>query len=422
MPLFDYEKVIFDSLQFNKHVWIKKATGLGITEFILRYMAWLSVKDNALRESQMCIVTGPRIDLAIDLIDRLKKLFYERINATFYTRETVIDINGVRIEAFPSHHLDAMRGLANVSFIFLDEADFFPPGQQQDARDVSERYLAKSNPFIVMVSTPNAPSGLFDRIERESEKDCIYKRIFLDYSFGIDKIYSREEIESAKRSPSFEREYNLKYLGIIGNTFHIQDIEEAVKIEYDPTIMDPNCYRTMGIDPAFGSSSFGIVVTQLRDGKIQVIYADEFERPNYYDMMNKIWEIMKNCSGVDAIYVDAANPEIISTLKRELNEEDDWNLIHERLKYCKKNNLQIEREMKVIPVSFSTEATSMLARTKSLLEDKERLLAISPEFSKLIASLKTAITDDRGRLDKEATLYNDIFDAFRLSLKFYVVN
>jgi hypothetical protein len=55
----------------------------------------------------------------------------------------VIELNGVKIEAFPSHHLDAMRGLTNVSFILLDEADFFPPGQQQDARDVSERYIAK---------------------------------------------------------------------------------------------------------------------------------------------------------------------------------------------------------------------------------------------------------------------------------------
>ena len=52
-----------------------------------------------------------------------------------------------------------MRGLPNVSFILLDEADFFPPGQQADARDVSERYIAKSNPYIVMVSTPNAPEG-----------------------------------------------------------------------------------------------------------------------------------------------------------------------------------------------------------------------------------------------------------------------
>jgi hypothetical protein len=48
------------------------------------------------------------------------------------------------------------------------------PGQQQDARDVSERYITKSNPYIAMVSTPNAPDGLFERIEKEPEGICLY--------------------------------------------------------------------------------------------------------------------------------------------------------------------------------------------------------------------------------------------------------
>jgi hypothetical protein len=122
-----------------------------------------------------------------------------------------------------------MRGLPNVSFILLDEADFFPPGQQQDARDVSEGYIAKSNPYIVMVSTPNAPEGLFERIEKESEDMCLYKKIFLDYTYGIGKIYTAYEIEKDKQSPSFEREYNLKYLGKIGNVFHTKDIEAAIE-------------------------------------------------------------------------------------------------------------------------------------------------------------------------------------------------
>lgn len=93
----------------------------------------------------MCIVTGPRIDLAITLIDRMKRLFMDNSLVTFESKETVIELNGVHIEAYPSHHLDAMRGLSDVSVILLDEADFFPPGQQQDARDVSERYIAKSH-------------------------------------------------------------------------------------------------------------------------------------------------------------------------------------------------------------------------------------------------------------------------------------
>ncbi|MFL6380103.1 MAG: hypothetical protein ACJ72S_02290 [Nitrososphaeraceae archaeon] len=139
--IYHYEKIIFDSLvtqnnnsnPFNKHLWIKKATGLGISELMLRFMAWLCLKDNSLSGSQMCIVTGPRIDLAIALIDRMKKLL------------TCNSSKGlVAFDTFPSHHLDAMRGLPNVSFILLDGADFFPLGQQQDARDVSERYIAKS--------------------------------------------------------------------------------------------------------------------------------------------------------------------------------------------------------------------------------------------------------------------------------------
>ena len=123
------KKMIFDSLMpnygnsnsSNKHLWIKKATGLGIFEFMLRFMAWLCLKDNAVSGSQMCIVTGPRIDLAIALIDRIKRLFAGKGLIAFDTKETVIELNGVKIEAFPSHHLDAMRGLQNVSFILLEQ-------------------------------------------------------------------------------------------------------------------------------------------------------------------------------------------------------------------------------------------------------------------------------------------------------------
>ena len=177
-------------LKSHKHLWIKKATGLGITEFMLRYMAWRCLKDDSLKGSQTCIVTGPRIDMAVGSIARLKTLFTERGLVTFDTKENVVVQNGVHIEAYPSHHLDAMRGIPNVSLILLDEADFFPPGQQQDARDVSERNIAKLNPWIVMVSTPNAPDGLFEKIEREPENTCLYKRLFLDYTYGLDRIYT----------------------------------------------------------------------------------------------------------------------------------------------------------------------------------------------------------------------------------------
>jgi len=229
-PLFDYEKKIFDALQSHKHIWIKKATGLGITEYFLRYIGWLCLRNDDYRNSQICIVTGPNIDMAIRLIKRLKTLFETKHNVIFSNKETVLELNGCTIEAFPSNHLDSYRALDNPKFILLDEADFFRKGEQEDVRHVSERYIAKSNPYIVMISTPNAPGGLFDKLEREPEGICMYKRIHLDYTHGLGKIYTEEEIEKAKASPSFPREYGGMYGYGIGNVFLPNHIDKAIEL------------------------------------------------------------------------------------------------------------------------------------------------------------------------------------------------
>lgn len=46
-------------------------------------------------------------------------------------------------------------------------------------------------------------------------------------------------------------------------------------------------------------------------------------------------------------------------------------------------------------------------------------MAIHPKFDKLIASLRTAVEKGEGMLDKEATSYDDIFDAFRLAVPMF---
>ncbi len=80
-PLFDYEKLLYDALMStdgsfkDKHLWVKKATGLGVTEFMLRIMAWICTSDIGFDNGQMCIVTGPNIDIATKLIRRLKNMF-----------------------------------------------------------------------------------------------------------------------------------------------------------------------------------------------------------------------------------------------------------------------------------------------------------------------------------------------------------
>jgi hypothetical protein len=417
--IFDYEKLLYDSLltaEFynpskhnfkEKHLWVKKATGLGVTEFMLRLMAWLCLHNNNYRNSQMCIVTGPNQDIAIKLIKRMKGLFESKLGITFANKETVLELNGCSIEAYPSNHLDAYRALDNPKFILLDEADFFRKSEQEDVRHVSERYIAKSDPFIVMVSTPYAPDGLFDSIEKEPEESCIYKRILLDYTYGLDKIYTREEIEKAKVSPSFEREYNLKYLGGIGNVFHTKDIDAAIEKGklYDPNPPNAFAKKCMGIDPAYGSSSFGIVVTQFVDGQVQIVHAEEYKRPDFNEMLEKTWNLIVKYT-VQKIYIDGANPSFIKSLKMQWGERSDYENVPKEQKQF----------MRVEPVNFNQEHKEMLGHCKLSLE--RGYIAINPAFDKLIISLRTAVAEEN-TLDKESMSYPDIFDAYRLALKDY---
>jgi hypothetical protein len=365
--IFDYEKLLYDSLLIpefynpskhnfkHKHLWVKKATGLGVTEFMLRLMAWLCLRNDDYRNSQMCIVTGPNQDIAIKLIKRMKGLFEHKLGVTFANKETVLELNGCSIEAYPSNHLDAYRALDNPKFILLDEADFFRKSEQEDVRHVSERYIAKSDPFIVMVSTPYAPDGLFDSIEKEPEESCIYKRILLDYTYGLDKIYTRQEIDKAKISPSFEREYNLKYLGGIGNVFHTKDIDLAIERGklYDLDTSNTFAKKCMGIDPAYGSSSFGIVVTQFVDGHIQILHAEEYKRPDFNEMLSKAWDLLVRFA-VQKIYIDGANPSFIKSLKMQWGERPDYENVKKEHRHF----------MKVQPVNFNQEHKEMLGHCK----------------------------------------------------------
>jgi hypothetical protein len=85
---------------------------------------------------------------------------------------------------------------------------------------------------------------------------------------------------------------------------------------------------------------------------------------------------------------------------------------------AKSRKRNYEFSMDVVPVSFAAEHKSMLGNCKMLLERDGGYIAINPKFDKLITSLRTAVEND-GMLDKEATSYDDIFDAFRLALHFY---
>jgi hypothetical protein len=54
----------------------------------------LCLSNDDYQNSQMCIVTAPKIDIAIKLINRMKGLFEPKLHVTFDSKETVLKLNG----------------------------------------------------------------------------------------------------------------------------------------------------------------------------------------------------------------------------------------------------------------------------------------------------------------------------------------
>jgi hypothetical protein len=143
----------------------------------------------------------------------------------------------------------------------------------------------------------------------------------------------------------------------------------------------------------------------------------EYHRPDYNEMLSTVYSLMSKYD-IDMVYVDGANPSFIKSLKLQIGEDADYDKVIARYK-AEGLGDSWRQNMKIIPVNFNKEHKAMLGHCKMLLEKDGGKIVINPDrFDKLITALRTAVDID-GTLDKEATAYNDIFDAFRLAMKFY---
>ena len=385
LEYFDYEEELTTILESNRKLWIKKATGLGITEWTIRWIAWNCLKDDHWKTTQVdvtgVIITGANQDLTNKVVGRIKSLF----NHEFKTKESVVILNGCRIEAFPTNHLSPARGL-NPKIVMLDEADFFPNRYQDEARTVAERYIPKTNPHILLISTPNLPGGLFERMEDEKDNGYVMKQ--MDYTVGLNKVFRPEDIATAKKSPSFEREYNLKYGFGSGDIF--EGIENIIE-EYDLNVIGGRggCYG----DPAFGSSNFGVLGGEIRDDLLYVTEANEFPRPSPSAMLDVVEDMAHRYN--DNCKIDGAHPGFIRDLE--------------------------ERGVPALPINFGLQirehesANMQSLRSKMTINASQMVkngkVRIHPNHTKLIAQMRAAQFDKKGGIDK-SELNADVLDCF----------
>jgi hypothetical protein len=419
-PLYDYEQQIFDALENDRYIAILKSTGLGVTELVLRYVIFKCLKDNEWKGRQVPIVVGPNISLATKLIRRVKRLF-EYHNIYFEDRQQQLTLNDCVIEAFPSNHLSSFRSLESPALIMLDESDYFNKNETDEVMTVVERYLGKSDPRLCLISTPNQPDGLMYNLMQLPESQCIYRRLKLGYEVGLGKIYSQEEIEQAKQSRFFDREFDLKFAGGIGNLFSDALLNDCICSDdmYNPLdhwSTDPSLTRSMGIDPAFSASGdgskFAIVITQMRDRQIEVIFARSYQAPEHNDIIHKIINLFnKHMNSI--IYADASNPSIISSLKYQVSDWD-FNKYAQDKRYINEINdpLFNENRINCLPVNWSRMGQPMLFNLISIMQSKQ--LKVHESLTDLVVALKSAyITNDK--LDKERSTNNDLLDALMLA-------
>ena len=73
--------------------------------------------------------------------------------------------------------------------------------------------------------------------------------------------------------------------------FSPADIDAAIQkydiVQYGST-QYPLLQGVMGLDPGWGTSSFGIVVVHFVDGMIRVSYADEYSRCDHNEMLSVV--------------------------------------------------------------------------------------------------------------------------------------
>jgi hypothetical protein len=342
-----------------------------------------------------------------------------------------------RIIALGLDNPGALASWKNVKHIHMSDPTM-AIGDITEALNYAVSRLANTNGSMVIESPPGLPAGpIYDMYQKYLEKtltgqlkpgDFCVTTVTSDQALAAGVI-SKEFLDAEReRDPQmFRRLYMAEFVSTGGNVFSVKDIEAAIelgkKLE-DKYGLKPSrdTRKALGADPGFGSSNFGECVVQRVDGVLQVIFADEEKLSSdskswtsdsaFQGHVRKVKEIYQRMLAwnVQTAMLDGSNASFVRNLKLEFNERTDYENVPE----------EQHRSMTVQPVAFGKYHKEMLGHVESLMQ--RHWVAISPKFTKLIDACRTATAVD-GKLDKENTLYDDLFDAFRLAcFRFKVVN
>jgi len=373
-PIYVYQEEIIEALKNNRYIWILKAPKLGITELFLRFSLWKSLTDPIWKNGQVAIIVATKSDEAETLILRTKKMLDGKVTLKEgYNNKREFTVNTVSFKIHSADNIDSVRSKTNMRMIIIDEGSFFRMIEQSRVREAVEHYIAASDLYIVFISTAGeSPEGVMYEIQEE--ENSIYHKIFLPYQLGLEKdkrsgtmIYDPVLIEKAQQSKSFARNYMLSWISGEGNIFTHEEVD-ALFEDFDIS----NGKVIMAIDPAYGSSNFGVVIGIVKDGILYVIFAKEYTRSTPTFMCGEVEKLYNQYNVHTCICDGHYSGEIRDLESRNLN---------------------------VLPFAFDTENKSNMVTSSSERVQKKQI-KILRRLKDLGGQMKASKTDQKGHLDK----------------------
>ena len=269
---------------------------------------------------------------------------------------------------------------------------------------------------------------MLHKITEQKEEDCIYKRMYLPHDVGLPpygSIFTQQEIEIAKRSSSFDREYDLKFAGITGTVFLQQKIDAAIKLgdhtDYfkqllsNPRLMLETQFYC-AIDPSFGSSRFAICLVAIVDDYVYVIDTEELEREEFNVCIERNIGVMEkyNISRENIIYfVDSSSPAVCTAIMAELGDKTNYTQVTSFR--TKQHVRDVWYDYRTRPINFNHQTKRNLLLNAKQLLDNNMIVLNRVKHSNLILALRTAVADDL-ILDKKLSQHHDILDSFCMAL------
>jgi hypothetical protein len=309
----------------------------------------------------------------------------------------------------------AFSRLANTDGTMLIETP--PRGTHGQTFELYNQYLPKQQTLT------ERDFKIFHVTAQDGVKEGLITQQFLD----------EEKLRLGALYPQY---YEAQFMNVSGNLFAQSAIDKCIEPLID---IRPMTEKYMAVDLGYSSSKFAIIIAEWEPkintennplGKIRILKAEEIANAKQPDMMARIVRYYREYRNIRNIAVDATSrQEFAMQLKDELKRVDsnihdisDWEKVKQKMHEYQKLGWRLSNTMKVVPILFSLETKGqMAAHARMMIEHPMGLLSIDPRFNDLIISVRSAVFDDRGQLDKEMSPHSDILDSFLMCMTFFTL-